>query len=290
MNIEVDCGLLSQMLLQTVGKCSICRLGTLLNFVGLRTLLIFTCLHQSPWHHTVVGTSFIKDTLLSACDEYMRSNDCGNDKTWSMLITQISQEIAAIVHEKNERVLEELEKVISLTILHFIDNNRFCRVSTHGSVTMHLDIPKRSQKSQRRIVVPSYIWQDMECQVCVYLYLCGAHLWQSKRLPTVEKKILESLVLHCRIFLRNSVSGAKTMRRPCSGVEFQGLARWGSAQVDNPYPLFWYDADAYIDYQELFWQRWPTSSSLWIIDRSRVHCVHCLYQWGRWTDICKVRI
>jgi len=66
--------------------------------------------NQSPWHHTVVGLPSFKDTLLSACDEYMRSNDCGNDKTWSMLITQISQEIAAIVHEKNERVLEELEK------------------------------------------------------------------------------------------------------------------------------------------------------------------------------------
>ena len=179
----------------------------MLNFVGLRTLLIFTCLQpitMAPYSRWVLPA--FKDTLLSACDEYMRSNDCGNDKTRSMLITRISQEIAAIAQEKNERMLEELEKVIFLTILHFINNNGFCRVSTHGSVTMHLDIPKRSQKSQRRIVVAIlHLPKHGMRSLCVPISLRSTSPTSKRGFQMVEKKILESIVLHCRIFLRNSV-------------------------------------------------------------------------------------
>jgi hypothetical protein len=182
-------------------------LGTLLNVVGLRTLLIFTCLQpitMAPYSRWVLPS--FKDTLLSACDEYMRSNDRGNGKTQSMLITRISQEIAAIAQEKNERVPEELEKVIFLTILHFINNNGFCRVSAHGSVTMHLDIRKRSQKSRRRIVVAIlHLPKHGMRSLCVHISSRSASLTSKRGFPMVEKKTLESIVLHCRIFLRNSV-------------------------------------------------------------------------------------
>ena len=53
-----------------------------------------------------------KQTLLGACDEYMTTNDHGNDKTCSKLITRVAKDITDIVERnEGERVLDDLEKV-----------------------------------------------------------------------------------------------------------------------------------------------------------------------------------
>jgi hypothetical protein len=52
-----------------------------------------------------------KQTLIDACDEYLDTNDRGNEKTRSKLITRVADEIGAIAKDKTEDVPDELEKV-----------------------------------------------------------------------------------------------------------------------------------------------------------------------------------
>ena len=53
-----------------------------------------------------------KQTQLGACDEYMTTNDRGNDKTRSKLITRVAKDITDIVERnEGERVPDDLEKV-----------------------------------------------------------------------------------------------------------------------------------------------------------------------------------
>ena len=53
-----------------------------------------------------------KDTLINSCDEYLDTNDRGSEKTQSILITRVAQEIAAIAQDKELAIPGELEKVI----------------------------------------------------------------------------------------------------------------------------------------------------------------------------------
>jgi hypothetical protein len=53
-----------------------------------------------------------KQTLMDACDEYLDTNDRGNEKTRSKLITRVADEIGAIAKDKTEDVPNDLEKVV----------------------------------------------------------------------------------------------------------------------------------------------------------------------------------
>ena len=57
-----------------------------------------------------VHSSF-KQTLIDACDEFLESNDCGKDKKHTEVMKQVSKDITDIVQEKQEQLLDDLEKV-----------------------------------------------------------------------------------------------------------------------------------------------------------------------------------
>ena len=84
-----------------------------------------------------------KETLLSACDEYMTTNDRGSNKACSQLITRVAKDIADIVESKeNEKVPDDLEKVGHVFNSHTWEiTNHISSVSGHGLVITHLAIP-----------------------------------------------------------------------------------------------------------------------------------------------------
>ena len=59
-----------------------------------------------------------KHILVDSCDEYFDTNDRGNDKSRSKLITRVANNIAAIVQDKNQCVPDDLEKVTFLFITY----------------------------------------------------------------------------------------------------------------------------------------------------------------------------
>jgi hypothetical protein len=63
-------------------------------------------------------------TLLDSCDAYLASSDRGSEKTRSKLITKVSEELTAISERTHEPLPDDLEKVILLTILFHIDNDK----------------------------------------------------------------------------------------------------------------------------------------------------------------------
>jgi hypothetical protein len=65
-----------------------------------------------------VNESF-KQTLLDNCDEYLDTTNRGTDKTRSKLITQVTQDIAAIALAKKGELPNNLEKVNYLTVISF---------------------------------------------------------------------------------------------------------------------------------------------------------------------------
>lgn len=85
--------------------------------VGLKTLLTFTCLPpitMAPYARWVLES--FKHILVDSCDEYFDTNDRGNDKSRSKLITRVANDIAAIAQDKKEHVPDDLEKVKCLSI------------------------------------------------------------------------------------------------------------------------------------------------------------------------------
>jgi hypothetical protein len=52
-----------------------------------------------------------KEILIAACDEYVASNDRGNDKQRSNLIARVARDIADVPLKKEEVVPDDLEKV-----------------------------------------------------------------------------------------------------------------------------------------------------------------------------------
>jgi len=71
-----------------------------------------------------VHESFRK-TLLDACDEYLDTNDRGNEKTRSKLITRVSKDISDIAQVEKEPIPNDLEKVVTAYNVIFLDNNLF---------------------------------------------------------------------------------------------------------------------------------------------------------------------
>jgi hypothetical protein len=59
-----------------------------------------------------------KHILVDSCDKYFDTNDRGNDKSWSKLITRVANDIAAIAQDQNQRVPDDLEKVTFLFITY----------------------------------------------------------------------------------------------------------------------------------------------------------------------------
>jgi len=66
----------------------------------------------SRWVHQ----SF-KDVLLQACNEYVKTNDRGNDKARTMLITRIAKDITDIAEKNNEKLPDDLEKAYFVFII-----------------------------------------------------------------------------------------------------------------------------------------------------------------------------
>jgi hypothetical protein len=52
-----------------------------------------------------------KQTLVDACDEYLKANDHSNDKPRSQLIARVSKDITDIAEANNEKLPDDLEKV-----------------------------------------------------------------------------------------------------------------------------------------------------------------------------------
>ena len=61
--------------------------------------------------------------LVNHCDEYLKSTDRGTDKTRSKLITQVAKDITDIAQQREEKIPDDLEKVISQHILLLISIN-----------------------------------------------------------------------------------------------------------------------------------------------------------------------
>jgi hypothetical protein len=59
-----------------------------------------------------VHASF-KQTLIDACNEFMETNDHGNDKAHLKLITQVAKDITDIAQNNNEALPDDMKKVIS---------------------------------------------------------------------------------------------------------------------------------------------------------------------------------
>ena len=77
---------------------------------GTWPTFIFIFITMAPYARWVLPS--FKQTLLGACDEYMTTNDRGNDKTRSKLITRVAKDITDIVEgNEGERVPDDLEKV-----------------------------------------------------------------------------------------------------------------------------------------------------------------------------------
>jgi endo-alpha-1,4-polygalactosaminidase (GH114 family) len=64
---------------------------------------------MAPYTHWALES--FKHILVDSCDEYFNTNDRGNDKSQSKLITQVTNDIAAIAQDKKQHVPDDLEKV-----------------------------------------------------------------------------------------------------------------------------------------------------------------------------------
>jgi len=62
----------------------------------------------SRWVHA----SF-KQTLIDACDEFKKTNDHGDDKARSKLITRVAEDITDITRNNDEALPDDVEKVLS---------------------------------------------------------------------------------------------------------------------------------------------------------------------------------
>ena len=87
-------------------------------------MLIFTCLQpitMAPYTHWALPS--FRKIPVNHCDEYLNSTDYGTDKTCSKLITQVAKDITDIARQREEKIPDGLEKVISLHILLLIGIN-----------------------------------------------------------------------------------------------------------------------------------------------------------------------
>jgi hypothetical protein len=174
----------------------------------------------SRWVHP----SF-RQTLMDACDEFLQSTDCSNDKTWSKLITRVAKDITDIAKEKNESLPDDLEKVIlmylffsSLIMIHISS------VYAYGLATTHLAIPKRRAQQKRSRIHVGTQHHPGHGRLSLYVATSFPTAFQtSKRgFPTVEKKISESIVLRWQPSLKNS---AKRKRSNVRISQWSGILK-----------------------------------------------------------------
>ena len=127
--------------------------GNLFYLSDSKTESTFTCLSttMAPYARWVLPS--FKNTLLSACDEYMTTNDRGSDKARSKLITRVAKDITDIVEgNENEKVPDDLEKVGNVVTLHALRiAYHMSSVSAHGLATMHPAIPRRPWRKNPRL-------------------------------------------------------------------------------------------------------------------------------------------
>jgi len=90
-----------------------------------------------------------KHILVDSCDEYFDTNDRGNDKSRSKLITRVANDIAAIAQDKKEHVPDDLEKVNVYLLPTLNINVNISSVSAYGLVTMRVVMPKSEDRKSK---------------------------------------------------------------------------------------------------------------------------------------------
>ena len=115
----VDCGLLS-------GFQAVMNHGFTILSVGVQNLVDFhlpSTITMPPYTHWV-HPSF-HNVLTKHCNEYLKTSDCGNDKTHTKLVTWVSKDIIEIAKREKEILPDDLEKVISQPVGRFITHSGY---------------------------------------------------------------------------------------------------------------------------------------------------------------------
>src|SRR5882672_7951258 len=128
-------------------------------------------INMAPYTRWVLPS--FKQTLVDACDTYLDTNDCSNEKSRSKLIARVSKDISDIVQANKEVIPDDLEKVTKPYIVVLLNYNQFPSVFAYGMETMHLDMRKR--RGQQR---PSWIHMvtdiievmDLQVGMCSSVY------------------------------------------------------------------------------------------------------------------------
>ena len=146
-----------------------------------------------------------KHILVDSCDEYFDTNDRGNDKSRSKLITRVANDIAAIAQDKNQRVPDDLEKVTFYLSPTLNINVNICSVSAYGLVTMREVMPRnRGRKSQRSTPVAIQHHQRRgRLSLFLVISLQNAFPTSNGSFPTTVTKKSENIVPLWRMFLTN---------------------------------------------------------------------------------------
>ena len=139
--------------------------------VGVHNLVDFhfhSTIIMSPYACWVVPS--FKDILVNACDEYLASNDRGNDKTRSTLIGRVTKDIADIADKEKASVPNDLEKVIHLSIAGFITNCRYsqCVRTWFGNYASGNTKEAKSKSDTRGHSMSSRAWTAKS--VCCHVF------------------------------------------------------------------------------------------------------------------------
>ena len=128
---------------------------------------IFSPTNMAPYARWVKES--FKQTLIDACNEYLNTNDRGNEKTRSKLITWVANEIGAIAKDKTEDVPDELEMVVP--------GNR----KRHTSWLMLSNSPGCAD----------LVWKlhGRTCQGNQAIKIKGRHLWSSDIVEDLDSKV-----------------------------------------------------------------------------------------------------
>ena len=68
---------------------------------------------MGPYNHWVHDV--FRNILLDSCDEYLKTSDRGTDKARSLFVTRIASDITQAAADDNVGLLNDLEKVSSLS-------------------------------------------------------------------------------------------------------------------------------------------------------------------------------
>lgn len=210
------------------------------NFVDFPSIFIPTNMAPHRWVHQ----SF-KQTLMDACDEYLDTNDRGNEKTRSKLITRVAEEISTIAKDKKEEIPDELEKVIPS---HY-KCHTYRLMSSISPVCAHLVRKLRGRICQGSKAIEiegrhprsSNIIENVDSKVGVCPFILWPHFrraektvrWRREGYRQIPRCIVKYIwKAQCR--------GSETMWGNCSQVEYSAITGWNSTQVSIKLIIHYY--------------------------------------------------